>query len=95
MEKSNLVIANIFSIRQWEDSSYPLQLRRARYLVLVCHAPSKTENFRSPHEEVADTWLYTVYLKKRFITKLLNMFRLKRTGKINGSQVLKEFKLAN
>lgn len=62
---------------------------------LVCHAPSNTENFRSPHEEVADTWLYTVYLKKRFITKLLNMFRLKRTGKINGSQVLKEFKLAN
>lgn len=62
---------------------------------LVCHAPSNTENFRSPHEEVADTWQYTVYLKKRFITKLLNMFRLKRTGKINGSQVLKEFKLAN
>ena len=62
---------------------------------LVCHAPSNTENFRSPHEEVADTWLYTVYLKKRFITKLLNMFRLKRTGNINGSQVLKEFKLAN
>lgn len=62
---------------------------------LVCHAPSNTENFRSPHEEVADTWLYTVYLKKRFITKLLNMFRFKRTGKINGSQVLKEFKLAN
>ena len=56
---------------------------------LVCHAPSNTENFRSPHEEVADTWLYTVYLKKRFITKLLNMVRLKRTGKINGSQVLK------
>ena len=62
---------------------------------LVCHAPSNTENFRSPREEVADTWQYTVYLKKRFITKLLNMFRLKRTGKINGSQVLKEFKLAN
>lgn len=62
---------------------------------LVCQAPSNTENFRSPHEEVADTWLYTVYLKKRFITKLLNMVRLKRTGKINGSQVLKEFKLAN
>lgn len=56
---------------------------------LVCHAPSNTENFRSPHEEVADTWLYTAYLKKRFITKLLNMFRLKRTGNINGSQVLK------
>ena len=56
---------------------------------LVCHAPSNTENFRSPHEEVADTWLYTVYLKKRFITKLLNMVHLKRTGKINGSQVLK------
>ena len=34
MEKSNLVMANIFSIWQWEDSSYPLQLRRARYLVL-------------------------------------------------------------
>ena len=49
---------------------------------LVCHAPSNTENFRSPHEEVADTWLYTVYLKKRFIIKLLNMFRLKRTGKM-------------
>lgn len=62
---------------------------------LVCQAPSNTENFRSRHEEVPDTWLYTVYLKKRFITKLLNMFRLKRTGKINGSQVLKEFKLAN
>lgn len=49
---------------------------------LVCQAPSNTGQFRSRHEEVADTWLYTVYLKKRFITKLLNMFRLKRTGKM-------------
>ena len=49
---------------------------------LVCQAPNHTENFRSRHEEVADTWLYTVYLKKRFIIKLLNMFRLKRTGKM-------------
>ena len=49
---------------------------------LVYQAPSNTENFRSRHEEVADTWLYTVYLKKRFITKLLNMFRLKRTGEL-------------
>ena len=49
---------------------------------LVCQAPSNTEHFRSRHEEFADTWLYTVYLKKRFITKLLNMFRLKRTGKM-------------
>lgn len=49
---------------------------------LVCQAPRNTENFRRRHEEVADTWLYTVYIKKRFITKLLNMFRLKRTGKM-------------
>ena len=49
---------------------------------LVCQAPSNTENFRSRNEEVADTWLYTVYLKRRFITKLLNVFRLKRTAKM-------------
>ena len=49
---------------------------------LVCQAPSNIENFRSRHEEVADIWLYTIYLKKRFITKLLNMFRLKLTGKL-------------
>lgn len=49
---------------------------------LVCQAPSHTENFTSRHEEVADTWLYTFYLKKRFIIKLVHMFRLKRTGKM-------------
>ena len=82
MEKRNWVIANIFSIWQWEDSSYPLQLRRARYLVLSAKYQTILKILESRHEEVADTWLYTVYLKKRFIIKLLNMFRLKRTGKM-------------
>ena len=51
---------------------------------LVCHAPSNTENFRSPHEEVADTWLYTVYLKKRFITtELLNIYVSFETNRKN------------
>ena len=51
---------------------------------LVCHAPSNTENFRSPHEEVANTWLYTVYLKKRFITtELLNIYVSFETNRKN------------
>ena len=51
---------------------------------LVCHAPSNTENFRSPHEEVSDTWLYTVYLKKRFITtELLNIYVSFETNRKN------------
>ena len=46
---------------------------------LVCQAPSDSETV----EEVADTCLsYTVYLKKPFPTKILNMYRLKRTGEI-------------
>lgn len=51
---------------------------------LVCHAPSNTENFRSRHEEVPDTWLYTVYLKKRFITtELLNIYVSFETNRKN------------
>lgn len=51
---------------------------------LVYHAPSNTENFRSPHEEVADTWQYTVYLKKRFITtELLNIYVSFETNRKN------------
>lgn len=51
---------------------------------LVCQAPSNTENFRSRHEEVPDTWLYTVYLKKRFITtELLNIYVSFETNRKN------------
>lgn len=51
---------------------------------LVCQAPCNTENFRSRHEEVPDTWLYTVYLKKRFITtELLNIYVSFETNRKN------------
>ena len=51
---------------------------------LVYQAPSNTEDFRSRHEEVPDTWLYTVYLKKRFITtELLNIYVSFETNRKN------------